>query len=318
MKITILDAHCTNPGDLNWDIFETMGELEIHPRTPKELTIERASTSEIILTNKVIIDKQTIDALPKLKYIGILATGTNVVDLEYARSKGITVTNIPDYSSDSVAQHIISLILHFSSHVAIHSDSVRRGQWSSCQDFSYTLNSLHELSGKTLGIVGLGNIGRKTAALATAFGMKICASHQSSMSRLELPYEVEWLPMDEVFKKSDFISLSCPLTEQTNSLVNHDRLKTMKKNAVLINCGRGPLIDENALAQALNEGLIAGAGLDVLSSEPPASDNPLLEAKNCVITPHIAWASFEARKRLLNIAAGNISAFLEGKKLNCV
>ena len=318
MKIVILDAFTSNPGDLSWDAIEELGELTVYDRTIPEEVLERCTGSEIIFTNKVILNSETIEKLPELKYIGVLATGTNVVDLNFAKERGICVTNIPGYSTDSVVQHILALMLHFSSRVSVHNDAVQKGDWVNSIDFSFTLGSLNELSGKTLGIIGLGTIGRKLARVADAMGMKIVAAHQSSMDRLELPYEVEWLPVDEVFALADFISLNCPLTSETEKVVNAEHLKKMKSSAIVINTGRGPLVNEQALADALNNETIAGAGLDVLSTEPPAGDNPLLSAKNCVITPHIAWASREARARLIAIAADNLSSFLSKIPQNVV
>ena len=318
MKIVILDAFTSNPGDLSWDAIEELGELTVYERTTPEDVLERCTGSEVIFTNKVILNSETIEQLPELKYIGVLATGTNVVNLNFAKERGICVTNIPGYSTDSVVQHVLALMLHFSSKVSIHNDAVQQGDWVNSIDFSFTLGTLNELSGKTLGIIGLGTIGRKLARVADAIGMKIVAAHQSSMDRLELPYEVEWLPVDEVFALADFLSLNCPLTPETEKVVNADHLKKMKSSAIVINTGRGPLVDEQALADALNNGTIAGAGLDVLSTEPPAGDNPLLSAKNCVITPHIAWASKEARARLIAIAADNLSSFLSGVTQNVV
>ena len=318
MKIVILDAFTSNPGDLSWDAIEELGELTVYERTTSEEVLERCTGSEVIFTNKVILNSETIEQLPELKYIGVLATGTNVVDLHFAKEKGICVTNIPGYSTDSVVQHVLALILHFSSKVSIHNDAVQKGDWVNSIDFSFTLGTLNELSGKTLGIIGLGTIGRKLARVADAMGMKIVAAHQSSMDRLELPYEVEWLPVDEVFALADFLSLNCPLTPETEKVVNAEHLKKMKSSAIVINTGRGPLVDEQALTDALNNGTIAGAGLDVLSTEPPAGVNPLLSAKNCVITPHIAWASREARARLIAVAADNLSSFLFGIPQNVV
>ena len=318
MKIVILDAFTSNPGDLSWDAIEELGELTVYERTTSEEVLERCTGSEIIFTNKVILNSETIEQLPELKYIGVLATGTNVVDLNFAKERGICVTNIPGYSTDSVVQHALALMLHFSSKVSVHNDAVQQGDWVNSIDFSFTLGTLNELSGKTLGIIGLGTIGRKLARVADAMGMKIMAANQSSMDRLELPYEVEWLPVDEVFTLADFLSLNCPLTPKTEKVVNAEHLKKMKSSAIVINTGRGPLVNEQALADALNNGTIAGAGLDVLSTEPPAGDNPLLSAKNCVITPHIAWASREARARLIAIAADNLSSFLSGIPQNVV
>jgi glycerate dehydrogenase len=318
MKMAVLDGYTSNPGDLSWEAFEELGELTVHDRTKPEEVVSRCAGCEVVFTNKVVMDAGIMDQLPELKYIGVLATGTNVIDLEHAGNKGVCVTNIPGYGTDSVVQHILAFMLHFSSKVSIHDEAVHQGDWVNSKDFSFTLGTLNELSGSTLGIIGLGTIGRKLAKVADAMGMKIIAAHQSSMDRLELSFEVEWLPVDEVFAHSDFLSLNCPLTPETEKVVNAERLQKMKSSAVLINTGRGPLVDEQALADALNVGTIAGAGLDVLSSEPPVTDNPLLTAKNCVITPHIAWASLQARRRLLAIAAENLSAYLNGDAQNRV
>jgi glycerate dehydrogenase len=318
MKIAVLDGYTSNPGDLSWEAFEELGELTVHDRTKPEEVVSRCAGCEVVFTNKVVMDAGIMDQLPDLKYIGVLATGTNVIDLEHAGEKGICVTNIPGYSTDSVVQHILAFILHFSSKVSIHNEAVHQGDWVNSKDFCFTLGTLNELSGSTLGIIGLGTIGRKLAKVGDAMGMKIVAAHQSSMNRLELPFEVEWLPVDEVFARSDFLSLNCPLTPETDKVVNAERLKKMKSSAIVINTGRGPLVDEQALADALNNGTIAGAGLDVLSTEPPSGDNPLLGAKNCVITPHIAWSSLEARSRLIAIAADNLSAYLGGNPKNQV
>ena len=318
MRIAVLDGYTSNPGDLSWEAFEELGELTVHERTTPEEVVSRCAGCEVVFTNKVVMDAGIMDQLPDLKYIGVLATGTNVIDLEHAGKKGVCVTNIPGYGTDSVVQHILAFMLHFSSKVSIHDEAVHQGDWVNSKDFSFTLGTLNELSGSTLGIIGLGTIGRKLAKVADAMGMKIIAGHQSSMDRLELPFEVEWLPVDEVFARADFLSLNCPLTPETEKVVNAERLQIMKNSAVLINTGRGPLVDEQALADGLNTGTIAGAGLDVLSAEPPATGNPLLTAKNCVITPHVAWASLQARKRLLAIAAENLSAYLNGDAQNRV
>ena len=318
MKIVILDAYTSNPGDLNWGSLEEFGELIVHDRTTPEEVLERSTGCEVVLTNKVILNSETLEQLPELKYIGVLATGTNVVDLNFAKERGICVTNIPGYSTDSVVQHVMAFILHFSSMVSSHNEAVQKGDWVNSRDFTFTLGTLNELNGMTLGVIGLGTIGRKLAKVADAFGMKIMAAHQNSMNSLELSYEVEWLPVDEVFARADFLSLNCPLTPETEKVVNAERLKKMKPSAIVINTGRGPLIDEHALAGALNSETIAGAGLDVLSTEPPSADNPLLTAKNCVITPHIAWASQQARTRLIQIAAENLSSFLSGIPQNVV
>ncbi len=318
MKITVLDGYTSNPGDLNWDAFEEFGEITVHDRTTPDEVVSRCAGCEVVFTNKVVLNAEIMDQLLDLKYIGVLATGTNVIDLDYARQRGICVTNIPGYSTDSVVQHILAFMLHFSSMVSIHNDEVHKGEWVNSKDFCFTSGTLNELSGSTLGIIGLGTIGRKLARVADAMGIKIIAAHQLSMNRLELSYEVEWLPVDDVFARSDFLSLNCPLTPETERVANAERLQKMKTSSILINTGRGPLVDEEALADALNRGTIAGAGLDVLSAEPPSADNPLLTAKNCVITPHVAWASLQARKRLLNIAADNLSAYLKNEPQNRV
>ena len=318
MNIVYLDAFTANPGDQDFTELEKLGCLTKYERTPKELVVTRCQNAEIVLTNKISFSKEIMDQLPNLKYIGVTATGTNIIDLEYASKKGIQVTNVPGYSSDSVAQHVIAMILHFSSRIAEHNDSVHRNDWVNSPDFSYSISPLQELSGKTLGVIGLGSIGRKTATIANALNMKIVAAHQSSMNRLTLPYEVEWLPKSEVFEKADFLSLHCPLTPDTDKLINKESLQKMKSSAIIINTGRGQLIDEGALSEALNQGIIAGAALDVLSTEPPTQDNPLLKADNCVITPHIAWASFEARKRLINTVTSNISSYIKGNTQNSV
>ena len=259
MKMVILDAYTSNPGDLSWESFHEFGELIVHERTSPEHVLERCVGCEVVFTNKVVLNAETIEQLPELKYIGVLATGTNVVDLNFAKERGICVTNIPGYSTDSVVQHVLAFLLHFSSKVSIHNDAVHEGNWVNSKDFCFTLGALNELSAKTLGIIGLGTIGRKLAKVADAMGMKMIAAQQSSMNRLELPYEVEWLPVDEVFALADFLSLNCPLTPDTDKVVNAERLKKMKGSAIVINTGRGPLIDEQALANALNNGTIAGA-----------------------------------------------------------
>lgn len=318
MKIVILDAFTSNPGDLSWDALKEFGKVTVHDRTAPNEVVARCAGCEVVLTNKVVLNAKIMDQLADLKYIGVLATGTNVVDLDYARQRGICVTNIPGYSTDSVVQHIVAFMLHFSSMVSMHNDAVHKGDWVNSKDFCFTLGTLNELSGSTLGIIGLGTIGRKLAKVADALGMKIVAAHQSSMNRLELSYNVEWLQVDEVFAQADFLSLNCPLTPETEKLVNAERLQKMKSSAIIINTGRGPLVNEQALAVALNSGTIAGAGLDVLCTEPPIRDNPLLSANNCVITPHIAWASREARGRLIATAADNLTAFISKNPKNTV
>ncbi|WDE95331.1 D-2-hydroxyacid dehydrogenase [Lentisphaera profundi] len=314
MKTLILDAYTANPGDLNWNAIEKITELQIHARTTPSELIARAKDAEALLTNKVIISAEDMALLPSLKYIGVLATGTNVVDLKAAAAQGITVTNIPAYSTPFVAQHTIALILNIFNKVAEHSESAKSGAWANCQDFSYTHGSLHELQEKTLGIIGLGAIGQKVANIAKALGMNIVALESARPAKDSTPR----LTHDDFFSQSDIISLHCPLSPESQEIINSKSLNLMKTTAVIINTGRGPLINEADLADALNKGQIAAAGLDVLSAEPPAADNPLLSAKNCAITPHIAWAAQECRDRLIQIAADNIQAFIDGTVYNKV
>ncbi|MHC4887312.1 MAG: D-2-hydroxyacid dehydrogenase [Planctomycetota bacterium] len=314
MKIVVLDGVTLNPGDLSWSGLESLGSCTVHDRTPADQVVERVGDAEVVLTNKTVISDETLGSLPNLKYIGVLATGTNVVDLEEASRHGVVVTNIPAYSTPSVAQQVFALLLELANQVSLHDRAVHDGDWVSCEDFCFTRAPLVELQGLTLGIVGLGGIGQATAAIGAAFGMRVIAANRSQKD-VEGVTQVD---LDTLFRESDVISLHCPLTSETESLINAERLEGMKKTAFLINTGRGPLIDDAALAQALADGTIAGAGLDVLSSEPPAADNPLLSAPNCVITPHIAWASKAARTRLMEIAVGNVKAFQSGSPINQV
>jgi glycerate dehydrogenase len=316
MKIVVLDGYTLNPGDLSWDGLESMGECEIYDRSPAELTVERAKDAEIVLTNKTLLDARTISSLRKLLYIGVLATGYNVVDVAAARERGIAVANVPAYGTASVAQMTFAIILELANRVGHHSETVRSGHWCKSQDFCYWNHPLVELEGLTIGIVGFGRIGQAVAKIANGFGMKVLASTRS-MKASPLP-GVEMADLDTVFRKSDIVSLHCPLTDDNRGFINSQRLAMMKPNAFLINTSRGLLIDEKALADALNSGMIAGAGLDVLSAEPPKPDNPLLSAKNCFITPHIAWATHAARERLMKIAIDNVRSFLDGKPKNIV
>ena len=317
MKITVLDGFTLNPGDLSWEQLENLGELTVYDRTSPEMVVERACGSEIVLTNKVVLDRAILDRLPDLKYIGVLATGYNVVDVEAAREKGIVVTNIPAYSTDSVAQMVFALLLAVTNRVETFTAKNRIGRWSDSVDFCYWDAPLTELAGKYFGIVGLGNIGRKVAVIARAFGMKVLAL--TSKDKNELPEGVEKAAsLQDLLSRSDVVSLHCPLTDATRSLINSSTLKMMKPSAILINTGRGPLIDERDVAEALKEGVIAAAAVDVLTTEPPKVDNPLLSAPNCYITPHVAWASTEARRRLMDIATANVAAFLAGNPRNRV
>jgi glycerate dehydrogenase len=316
MKIVILDGYTLNPGDLSWTEFESLGNLVVYDRTPKELVIKRSEDAEIIITNKTILSADIINKLPKLKYIGVLATGYNVVDTKVASEKGIAVTNVPAYSTNSVAQLTFSLLLELVMNVGGHNQSVKHGEWCNAKDFSYSKSSLIELTDLTLGIVGFGQIGSAVAKIANAFGMKIIANNRSKIKTA--PSYISFVSKVELFKSSDVISLHAPLTDNNFQFVNNDMLKIMKPSAYLINTGRGGLINETDLAEALNTNKIAGAGLDVLSSEPPEKENPLLSAKNCIITPHIAWKTIAARKRLMKVATNNVKAFINGELLNVV
>lgn len=315
MKIVVLDGETLNPGDLTWQAVSALGEFSCFARTPSAEIIPRAQDAEIVLTNKTPLDANTLAQLPKLKYIGVLATGTNVVDLAAAKELGIVVTNVPAYGPDAVAQMVFAHILHHTQAVAAHHQAVAAGQWSNCSDFCFTLMPLQSLKGKTLGLIGYGDIGQQVAKLALAFGMKVLVNTRTEPSNL--PQGVSWTSRDTVFKESDILSLHCPLTPETTELINTQTLELMKPQALLINTARGGLIDEAALATALKQGKVF-AGVDVLSTEPPSADNPLLTAPNISISPHNAWATKEARQNLLNIATANLSAYLAGERVNWV
>lgn len=316
MKIVVLDGYAANPGDLSWDVLKTLGECTIYDRTSPNEVKERAYDAEAILTNKVILKDEQLAQLPNLKYIGVLATGYNTVDIESAKKRGIIVTNIPSYSTPSVAQMVFAHILNIASQVKHHSDEVKKGRWTNSQDFCFIDSPLLELRGKKIGLVGLGNIGYNTARIAIGFGMEVYA--YTSKSVFQLPPEIKKLDLDGIFRECDIVSLHCPLTQETRGLVNKARLELMRPSSIIINTGRGPLIVEQDLADALNSGRIYAAGLDVLSSEPPKADNPLLTAKNCFITPHIAWATAEARERLMSIAIENVKSYIAGNPTNVV
>lgn len=316
MNITVLDGFALNPGDLSWDALRKLGNLTVYDRTAPEDVVERAKDSEIILTNKTVLNGDILSKLPKLKYVGVLATGYNVVDVESARKLGITVTNIPAYSTMSVAQKVFALLLTITDRTEHYAIENRQGKWSESLDFCYADTPLIELDGKTFGIVGLGNIGKAVARIAKSFGMKVIAF--TSKNNNELPEGIEKTDLDSLLSSSDVISLHCPLTDTTLNLIDDKALSKMKPTAILINTGRGPLIDEAVVAKALSDGRLYAFGGDVLSSEPPAKDNPLLSAPNSFITPHIAWATLEARKRLMDIAVENIRNYLDGKPENVV
>lgn len=316
MRIVVLDGHTLNPGDLSWGSLATLGELTVHERTPPAEIVARAAGAGILLTNKTPLTGETLGRLPELRYIGVLATGYNVVDTQAAAARGIPVTNVPEYGTASVVQLVFAHLLNLCNHAAEHGASVRTGAWSRSPDFCFWEHPLEELSGLTMGIVGAGRIGSAVARVAEAFGMRVLVCGRPG-GRQEVD-GVSRTDLQTLFRESDVVSLHCPLTEETRGLVNRDLLGHMKPGAFLINTSRGPLVVEADLAAALNEGVIAGAGLDVLSTEPPAPDNPLLSARNCCITPHIAWATLAARRRLMQTACENVRAFLAGQRIHVV
>ena len=315
MNIVVLDGFTLNPGDLSWDELKSLGPCEIHDRTSGPDVLQRSADAQIVLTNKTQLTGEHIQNLPRLKYIGVLATGTNVVELAAARQRGVPVTNVPAYGIKSVAQTALALLLELTQHVGHHAQSVRDSHWSRSRDWCYWERPLIELDGLTMGIVGFGRIGRAVAELAAALGMKVLACTPSPKPA---PPFIQFVDLESLFRQSDVVSLHCPLTPQTQNLINRQRLSWMKTTALLLNTSRGGLVDELALANALNSGEIAGAGLDVLSFEPPPAANPLLTARNCFITPHLAWATHAARARLMKIAVENVRAFLNGTPQNVV
>lgn len=319
MKIVVLDSYTTNPGDLSWDFLKKYSDdIVIYDRTSKENIVSRAKGAEILIVNKTVLDEKILNKLsPELKYIGLQSTGYNIIDLAAAKKNGVTVCNIPSYSTNAVAQLVFSFILQFTNRVNLHSESVYNGDWCNCPDFCYWKSPLTELNGKTIGIIGFGSIGKRVAEIAEVFGMKILLNSKSKKDISEFKHASQ-VDLDRLFKESDFITCHCPLTKETIGLINKNNLLKMKKTAILINTSRGPVVNEYDLAQALNNNIIAGAGLDVLETEPPNVDNPLLKAKNCYITPHIAWAARETRARLISILDKNIEKFLSGNAQNKV
>lgn len=317
MKIVVLDGYALNPGDLSWDGFKEFGDLTVYDRTQAEDILERSAGAQVLLTNKTPLRAEVINQLPDLKFIGVLATGYNIIDVGAAASRGIVVSNIPDYGSHSVAQLTIALLLELCHHVQRHSEGVRSGKWSASKDWSYWDYPLVELAGKTMGIIGFGNIGRKVGDIATALGMNLlgAARRQDDQPHRK---NFRWAEIPELLEQSDVVSIHCPLTPETKGLINSRSLTTMKRSAFLLNTSRGPIVVDHDLALALNGGVISGAGIDVLSVEPPEKDNPLFSAKNCIITPHIAWATKEARTRLMDMATQNLRAFSEGNPVNVV
>lgn len=316
MEIVVLDGYTLNPGDLSWDALAALGNLTVYDRTLPEQVVERAAKAEVVLTNKTVLDAKKLSELPLLKYIGVLATGYNVVDTDEARRRGMVVTNIPSYSTDSVTQMVFAHILNITQRVGHYAHDNQRGRWSSQVDFSYYDTPLVELAGKSIGIVGFGHIGQAVARVALAFGMKVLV--YTSKSASHLPEGCVKMDMAELFAASDILTLHCPLTPDTKEIINADSLNSMKDGAILINTGRGGLVNEQALADALKSGKLAAAGLDVLVSEPPTADCPLVELDNCFITPHIAWATREARIRLMNQAVSNVKAYIDGNVINNV
>lgn len=316
MNAVILDGYTENPGDLNWDYLESVFNLTVYERTPQELVVERAKDAEVVIVNKVAITREILKALPKLKFVATLATGFNQLDTVALKERGIPVSNIPAYSTNAVAQTVFSFLLEFTNRIGHYTESVKKGEWSECKDFCYWNTPLNELSEKTLGIIGFGKIGRKVAEIALSFDMNVLVYTPSG--KKEADERVKFVSLAEVQKNADYISLHCPLTESTNQLVNAEFIDNMKDGAALINTSRGAVIDEAAVSKALDCGKLSYFGADVLSCEPPEKDNPLLSAKNTFLTPHIAWAAYETRLRLLEILNGNVKAFLEGNPINVV
>src|SRR5690606_25160247 len=318
MKIVVLDGYAMNPGDLTWNGLQALGDVMIYERSSEKEIIERAKGAEIVLTNKVSLPAHIIEALPVLKYIGVMATGYNMIDMDCANKQGIVVTNVPGYSTPSVVQLTFSLLFELCYHTQRHSDAVMKGKWTASPDFCFWDYPLTELSGKTLGIIGFGSIGQKVADVGAAFGMSILAYSRTKTDQSHRK-NFRWAAeQEELLAQADIVSLHCPLTPQTENLINAESLSIMKPSAVIINTSRGGLIDAQALADALNDGRISGAGIDVLPVEPPPNDNPLFHAKNCLVTPHIAWATKESRLRLMDVVIGNIKSFLNGQSVNVI
>ncbi len=317
MEIVVLDGYTLNPGDLSWAGLEALGDVTVYERTPADKVVERAQDADAVFTNKEPLTEDQLSQLPNLKFIGVLATGYNIVAVEAARQQGIVVSNVPGYGTASVVQLTFALLLELTLHVQRHSDAVMEGRWAGSADFSFWDYPLIELAGKTMGIIGFGSIGEKVADVATAFGMTIIGSKRHQTDQSHRP-NFRWAELSELLEQADVVSIHCPLLPETKGLINKASLAKMKPSAFLLNTSRGPIVVEQDLADALNNGVIAGAGIDVLSAEPPAADNPLFTAKNCLITPHIAWATQEARKRLMAMTVENLTAFLKGHPINVV
>lgn len=317
MKIVVLDGYTLNPGDLSWDALKQLGNVTVYDRTRYDQIVSRCQDAEGVLTNKTPLDAATLNQLPRLKYVGVLATGYNIVDVAVCKQKGVVVSNVPGYGTTAVAQFVFALLLELCLHVQKHSDEVFDGKWSRSVDFCFWDYPLIELTGKTLGIIGFGTIGQKVADIAAAFDMQVIA-HSRRQTDQSHRKNFKWVELDELLKQSDVVSIHCPLTPETQGLINAENLRKMKPSAFLINTSRGPIVNDVDLTDALNNNLIAGAGIDVLSKEPPLADNPIFKAKNCIITPHIAWAAKEARARLMNIVINNLKAFTAGRPENVI
>ena len=313
-RIVLLDGFTLNPGDLDWSGFEALGALEVYDRTPSDKIVERIGDAAIVVTNKTPIDSKVLDACPNIRYIGVLATGYNVVDVAAASARGIVVTNIPTYGTTAVAQYVFALLLELCHHVGEHSKAVKAGRWAASEDFCFWDYPLIELAGKTMGIIGLGRIGRSTARIASALGMRVLAfdAYEDPSAAAE---GIVYAQLDDVLRNADVISLHCPLTDQTKGMVNRQSISRMKDGVLIINTSRGPLIVEKDLAEALDSGKVGGAAVDVVATEPPATDNPLIASETCIVTPHIAWDPRESRKRLMDIAVDNLAVFLQGKEV---
>ncbi len=317
MKIVILDGYTLNPGDLNWDGFKKLGDVTVHDRTPADKVVERASDAEIVFTNKTPVSEDALNHLPELKFIGVLATGYNIVNTEVAKQRGVIVSNVPGYGTTSVVQMTFALLLELCLHVQRHSDAVMDGKWARSADWCFWDYPLVELAGKTIGIIGFGRIGQQVGDVASAFGMNIIGSSRTQTDQSHRR-NFQWADVPQLLEQSDVVSIHCPLFPETKGLINKESLQRMKRSSFLLNTSRGPIIVDEDLADALNNDVIAGAGIDVLSVEPPSKDNPLFKAKNCIITPHIAWATKEARERLMEITVNNLTAFLNGSPVNVV
>ena len=315
MRIVVLDGYTLNPGDLNWEELKKLGDVVVYDRTQVDKVVERAQDAEVVFTNKTPVTGDAINSLPALQFIGVLATGYNIVDTRAAKAKGIIVSNVPGYGTASVVQMTFALLLELCLHVQAHSESVRSGKWAQSADWCYWDYPLVELSGKTMGIIGYGNIGRKVGEVATAFGMNIIGNSRTDESSRS---NFRWAEVPELLAASDVVTIHCPLFPETKGLINKQSLRTMKRSAFLLNTSRGPIVIDEDLADALNNDIIAGAGIDVLSVEPPSKDNPLFTAKNCIITPHISWATKESRVRLMNTTINNLAAFINGSPVNVV